>query len=202
MSMVHSTARTPVRAFAAVGATVIAGVGIWAVTAPPAHQSSAVGRAPTTGTPQAGLSAPTRGGTTAGATPRPGAATAAKGAGAAHPAAVRPAASTPPLTGTFTLWLASPQADPCRQQQAAPDIHAGASVLLRTLRGEQLARTILTSGRSEATHRGCVYRFAVTPLTSTSPFTVTVGTRTGLSFRPADLMATGGRLTLNFGVAS
>src|SRR5690348_15115653 len=52
----------------------------------------------------------------------------------------RPAARlATPLAGTFTLWAATPRADPCRPRVEAPDIHAGAAVEVRDEHGTTVA---------------------------------------------------------------
>jgi len=132
---------------------------------------------------------------------RPGGSAAVR-AGADRGLPTRPgaAANGPAITGTFTLWAATPLADPCAAKTAAPDIRNGAPVTIRSAAGARVASTILTAGRSEATHRGCVYRFAVTPLPADLSFSVTVGTRAGLVYTPAQLAASDGHLTLNLGL--
>jgi len=124
------------------------------------------------------------------------AAAAAQGVGAPR-AGVR---SGPPLTGTFTLWGPAPVADPCAARAAAPDIHGGSSVTVRSAAGARVAATVLTSGHPDATHRGCVYGFVLTPLPADLTFSITVGLRTGLQFTPAEVAATKGRITLNLGL--
>jgi len=197
--------RRRTRLYAALGlaAAAVAGVGVWAGTAQSsgnAHSSARV--MPAVPTPSKSAQRGDRK-TAPQAVPK-GPATRQSATAAGEAATRKDSAETmtPAIRGTFTLWVASPQADPCVAQPAAPDIHPGADVVLRSTKGGVLARTILTAGHTDATHRGCVYGFAVTPLHAGSPFTVTVGARGGLTYTAADVAAAKGRIALNLGLAA
>lgn len=106
------------------------------------------------------------------------------------------------LVGSFTLWGPTPLADPCQPRAKAQDIRVGAPVRVRDGRGRVVAATTLSGGRPDTTHRGCVYRFAVSPLPVTSAYTVQVGRRLGASYSTADLARTRGNVALNLGLPS
>ena len=197
MIMVNSRTRKRFVPLAAVGAVALGTAGLWAVLAGSAGPATPNRSLTAAGAAASAVAGPGAGQPTARVTHGPASprSTAAKSAG--------PAASTkpgPPLTGPFTLWASSPQANPCAAQAAAPDIHAGAPVTVHSVAGATVASTVLTAGRSDATHRGCVYRFTVTPLPADLSFSVIVGKRSGLVYTPEQVAATNGRITLNLGL--
>jgi hypothetical protein len=104
------------------------------------------------------------------------------------------------VTGTFTLWAAAPRANPCAARADAADIHPGTEVAIKTAAGATIATTTLSPGRSDATHRGCVYRFEVATLPANATFSVTVGTRSGLTYNPKDVARAGWQIALNLGL--
>jgi hypothetical protein len=58
----------------------------------------------------------------------------------------------------------------------------------------------LSAGRSDATHRGCVYRFALTPPATDAAFSITVGTRAGLTYTPQQIAKAGWLVAMNLGL--
>jgi hypothetical protein len=104
-----------------------------------------------------------------------------------------------PVVGTFTLWAATPRADPCAPRSDAADIHRGTLVAVHNTSGVTLAATRLSAGRAEATHRGCVYRFTLTPRTAAA-FSIAVGTRFGLTYTPRQLAKADWQVALNLGL--
>lgn len=177
---------------AAVGAVALVSAGLWAIQGGAGSQAGtarAAGSDRSVAQPNKVVSAPTA-----------GRAAAATTASASADAARGPRKPDAPLTGTFTLWASTPLADPCRPQTAAPDIHVGAAVSVHSVTGAVIATTVLGSGRSEATHRGCVYRFAFTPLPLDPSFSVTVGSRSGPIYTAAQVAAASGHITLNLGL--
>ena len=124
------------------------------------------------------------------------------GAAPAAPAgAVLPAPSVPPkLTGSFTVWSAGPQRNPCVDHPQVPDIKAGAPVVVSDAAGKVLATTRLAQGRPEATKRGCVFAFSLAGLPSADSFAVKVGRQSILTFPTAALANNGWRVTLNLGL--
>jgi hypothetical protein len=103
-----------------------------------------------------------------------------------------------PVAGTFTLWAATPRADPCAARTDAADTHRGAPVTMNDSAGHVLATTTLSAGRADATHRGCVYRFTITPPAAT--FSITVGARSGLTYTPQQIAKAGWQVALNLGL--
>ena len=112
-----------------------------------------------------------------------------------------PAPSVPPkLTGSFTVWSAGPQRNPCVDHPQVPDIKAGAPVVVSDAAGKVLATTRLAQGRPEATRRGCVFAFSLAGLPSADSFAVKVGRQSILTFPTAALANNGWRVTLNLGL--
>lgn len=183
---------------AAVGAVALISAGLWAIQGGAGSQSSAAraaGSDRSVAQPNKVVLAPTAGRAAAAK-----AVSATSSSAAATNAARGSRKPDAPLAGTFTLWAPTPLADPCTPQTAAPDIHDGAAVSVHTVTGAVIATTVLGSGRSEATHRGCVYRFAFTPLPLDPSFSVTVGSRSGLVYTAAQVAAASGHITLNLGL--
>src|SRR4051812_50113187 len=75
-----------------------------------------------------------------------------------HPSVPNPL-KTPPTTmsGDFTLWAATPKADPCAARPDASDIHAGAPVDVHDESGGGIARAGLSTGTARGTHPGGGY---------------------------------------------
>jgi hypothetical protein len=105
-----------------------------------------------------------------------------------------------PLTGSFTLWAASPRANPCEPRSEAPDIHAGAPVDVKDASEAVIAGTTLGEGAPDATNRGCVFPFRIARLPVADEYTVQVGARTGVTYPKADVAGTGWRIDLNLGL--
>jgi hypothetical protein len=135
---------------------------------------------------------------------------AARGESNASPAASSSHASNPPATalrnvarrtvaGTFTLWAATPRANPCATRTDAADIHRGAPVTIDDSAGHVLAVSTLSAGDSDAAHRGCVYRFAFTPPASEA-LSITVGNRVGLTYTPQQIAKAGWQVAMNLGL--
>jgi hypothetical protein len=118
-----------------------------------------------------------------------------------HPSVPNPLKTTPTtLSGDFTLWAATPTADPCAARPDAPDIHAGAPVDVHDESGGIVAGAVLSTGTPEETHRGCVYHFTVAKLPVARTYAVQVGTRVGPTVTRAALAADVWRMTLNIGL--
>jgi len=107
------------------------------------------------------------------------------------------------LAGTFTLFSSSqPQAKPCASRPGYSDIAAGAPVVVRDERGVTVATAPLSSGTSEPSRRGCVFRFRIQPLPVAAAYTVSVGRRGGLRYSYADLQNAGWRVTMGLGAVA
>jgi hypothetical protein len=120
-----------------------------------------------------------------------------------HPSAPvsNPLAEKPlTMSGDFTLWAATPKADPCAARPDAPDIHAGAPVDVRDESGAVVAGAVLSTGTAEETHRGCVYHFQVAKLPVAQTYEVQVGARVGPTVTRTRLAADSYRVTLNIGL--
>jgi hypothetical protein len=140
---------------------------------------------------------------------RPGSGAAAAGqvgqrpgqpAGAGKPAAGAAAVGLPTITGTFTLWSTKPQKNACADHPQLPDIAAAAPVLVSDEGGTVLARSALTAGRMEGTHRGCVFSFSVAGVPRAEGYQVKVGRQSALTYPAADLVEAGWQVQLNLGL--
>src|SRR4051794_41690932 len=82
-----------------------------------------------------------------------------------HPSVPNPL-KTPPttLSGDFTLWAATPKADPCAARPDASDIHAGAPVDVHDESGGIIAGAVLSTGTAEETHPRCLYHLTLPTL--------------------------------------
>lgn len=117
-----------------------------------------------------------------------------------HPPTLTPVKKTTTLSGDFTLWAATPRADPCQSRADATDIHAGAPVDVRDESGTTIAGAVLLQGIPEETHRGCVYHFTVPKLPSAKSYTVQVGARVGPTSTRADLVRDDWKVAINLGL--
>jgi hypothetical protein len=117
-----------------------------------------------------------------------------------HPVKTRPVHKPTTLSGDFTLWAATPKADPCQTRTDAADIHPGAPVDVRDESGLTIAGAVLQQGIPEETHRGCVYHFTVERLPSAKTYTVQVGARVGPTSTRADLARDDWKLAINLGL--
>jgi hypothetical protein len=122
--------------------------------------------------------------------------------GMARPVArpVAEPATAPRLDGTFTVWAATPRADPCQSRPEAADLHAGAPVVLLDPAGTTIATTTLDTGRPDATHRGCAYPFTVSGPPAANSYTVRVGDHLGPTVDRSTLRGSGWHLALNLGL--
>src|SRR4051812_24489020 len=103
-----------------------------------------------------------------------------------HPSVPNPL-STPPttLSGDFTLWAATPKADPCAGRPDASDIHAGAPVDVHDESGGIIAGAVLSTGTAQETHPRRVYHLTPAELPGGQTYPGQGGTRRRPTVTPA-----------------
>jgi hypothetical protein len=104
------------------------------------------------------------------------------------------------VRGTFTLWGAKAETNPCAAR-GGHDLASGTRVAVTSNGGRTIAEARLSQPRPDAFHLGCVFGFVLKHLPRAETYTIGIGHRDGLTYSYEELAQANWKVALNLGAA-